>query len=182
MPDSVRETADCDGGIVVGVDGSDSSIQALHLAAAEAKCRNAVLHVLCAWSVRVVPRPADCPPGQVPSLLEYEQEVRRRISARIATELGDPPPVPVEIHPVHAPPTQALIEASKRADLIVVGHRGRGPLRGLLGAVAEVCVRQASCPVLVARSAEAVDAVEAVESVDAAAAEAGDEDLAGQPG
>lgn len=155
MSGSVRETVDCDGGIVVGVDGAESSIRALHLAAAEARCRDAVLHVLCAWSVRAVPRPADCPPGQVPSLLEYEQEVQRRITARVADELGDPPPVPVQIHVVHAPPNQALIEASMKADLLVVGHRGRSTLRDLvLGAVAETCVRQARCPVLVARPGE----------------------------
>jgi nucleotide-binding universal stress UspA family protein len=155
MAARVNETVDFDGGIVVGVDGSESSIHALHLAAAEATCRNAVLHVLCAWSVRAVPRPADCPPGQVPSLLEYEQEVRRRITERVAKELGEQTPLTIEIHPVHAPPNHALIEASKRADLLVVGHRGRGSLRDrMLGTVAEVCVRQARCPVLVARPAE----------------------------
>lgn len=155
MSGSVRETVDFDGGIVVGVDGSESSIRALHLAAAEARCRNAVLHVLCAWSVRVVPRPADCPPGQVPSLQEYEQEVQRRIKARVAHELGDRPPVPIEIHVVHAPANQALINASMKADLLVIGHRGRSTLRDLvLGAVADTCVRQARCPVLVVRPGE----------------------------
>lgn len=155
MAERVRETVDFDGGIVVGVDGSESSVHALHLAAAEARCRNAVLHVLCAWSVRLVPRPADCPPGQVPSLLEYEQEVLRRIRARVTKELGEDPPYPIEIHAVHAPPNQALVEASKRTDLLVVGHRGRGGLRDLvLGSVAEVCVRQARCPVLIARPSQ----------------------------
>lgn len=152
MPERVTEIVKLDGGIVVGVDGSESSIHALHLAADEARCRGAVLHVLCAWSVRAVPRPADCPPGQVPSLLEYEQEVLRRIRARVAEELGESPPFKIEVHAVHAPSSQALLEASKSADLLVVGHRGRGGFRDMmLGSVAEQCVRQAQCPVLVAR-------------------------------
>ena len=164
MPESVREIFKCEGGIVVGVDGSASSIHALHLAANEARCRGVVLHVLCAWSVRAVPRPADCPPGQVPSMLEYEQEVQRRITARVASELGDQPPFKIEIHVVHAPPNQALLEASRFADLLVVGHRGRSTFRELmLGSVAEQCVRHAQCPVLVARPRDAgqTDASEA---------------------
>jgi nucleotide-binding universal stress UspA family protein len=161
MPETVREIFECEGGIVVGVDGSESSIHALHLAADEARCRHAVLHVLCAWSVRAVPRPADCPPGQVPSMLEYEQEVRRRITARVASELGDRLPFKVEIDVVHAPPNQALVHASRFADLLVVGHRGRSTIRELmLGSVAEQCVRHALCPVLVARPHEASQAAE----------------------
>jgi nucleotide-binding universal stress UspA family protein len=166
MPESVRETFECVGGIVVGVDGSESSIHALHLAADEARCRGAVLHVLCAWSVRAVPRPADCPPGQVPSMLEYEQEVRRRITARVTEELGDQPPFEIDIDVVHAPPNQALVDASRSADLLVVGHRGRGTIRELmLGSVAEQCVRHAQCPVLVARPRE-VGQTGAVEAAD----------------
>ena len=159
MPESVCEVVECGGGIVVGVDGSESSIHALRLAADEARCRDVVLHVLCAWSVRAVPRPADCPPGQVPSLGEYEREVLRRINARVARELGDRTPRKLQVHAVHAPPNQALIDASRTADLLVVGHRGRGTLRELmLGSVAEQCVRQAHCPVLVARPRDADEA------------------------
>jgi nucleotide-binding universal stress UspA family protein len=166
MPENIRETFECEGGIVVGVDGSESSIHALHLAADEARCRQVVLHVLCAWSVRAVPRPADCPPGQVPSMLEYEQEVQRRIIARVASELGDQLSFKVEIHVVHAPPNQALVHASRFADLLVVGHRGRSTIRELmLGSVAEQCVRHAQCPVLVARPHES-DQVDAYEAAD----------------
>lgn len=166
MPESVCESFECEGGIVVGVEGSESSIHALHLAADEARCRKAVLHVLCAWSVRAVPRPAHCPPGQVPSMLEYEQEVRRRITARVAHELGEKPPLEIEIHVVHAPPNQALVHASRFADLLVVGHRGRSTIRELmLGSVAEQCVRHAQCPVLVARPHE-IDQVNDPETAD----------------
>jgi nucleotide-binding universal stress UspA family protein len=152
MADRVAETAEFDSGIAVGVDGSDASICALRVAAEEARLHGGVLHVVRAWSMRAVPRPPDCPPGRVPSLVEYEQEALRRTRALVQAELGDEPPCPVEVHVVHAPAQQALIGASSRARLLVVGHRGRGGFADLLlGSVAEQCVRQAHCPVLVVR-------------------------------
>ena len=152
MADQVAENTAFDGGVVVGVDGSESSIHALYCAADEASCHGWVLHVLRAWSMRTVPRPADCPPGAVPTLGEYEKEALRRTEAFVRTKLGEKQRYPVEVHVVHASPAQALIQASERADLLVVGHRGRGGVAGLLlGSVAEDCVRRAHCPVLVVR-------------------------------
>lgn len=152
MAEQVAETVELDGGVAVGVDGSQSSITALRQAADEACLRGAVLHVLRAWTMRTVPRPADCPPGRVPSIVEYEREALRRTRALVADELGAAPRCPVEVHVVHAPSAQALVAASERADLLVVGHRGRGGFGGLLlGSVAEQCVRHAHCPVLVVR-------------------------------
>lgn len=152
MAEQVAESVTLDGGVVAGVDGSESSITALRQAADEACLRDAVLHVLRAWTMRTVPRPADCPAGRVPSILEYEQEALRRTRELVAAELGDSPPCPVEVHVVHASSAQALVDASKQADLLVVGHRGRGGFGGLLlGSVAEQCVRHAHCPVLVVR-------------------------------
>jgi len=152
MADRVAENVEFDGGVVVGVDGSESSVHALQCAANEASCHKLVLHVLRAWSVRSVPRPPDCPPGQVPTLEEFEEQAQRRTEEFVRAKLGDHPPYPVQVHVVHAPPAQALIQASERADILVVGNRGRGGFAEmLLGSVAEQCVRQAHCPVLVVR-------------------------------
>ncbi|HEY0639097.1 MAG TPA: universal stress protein [Pseudonocardiaceae bacterium] len=148
----VAETAELDGGVVVGVDGSDSSVTALHHAAKEACLRDMTLHVVRGWTMRTTPRPPDCPPGAVPSIQDYEREAHRRTAELVAAELGEQPPCPVEVHVVHAPSAQSLIDASRRADLLVVGHRGRGGFAGLLlGSVAEQCVRHAHCPVVVVR-------------------------------
>lgn len=151
MTDRVAETVAFEGGVAVGIDGSDSSVHALHCAAVEATCHNTVLHVLRAWSMRTVPRPSDCPPGAVPTLVEYEKEALRRTEEFVRAKLGEQS-CPVEVHVVHAPPSQVLVQASKCADMLVVGHRGRGGVAGLLlGSVAEQVVRQAHCPVLVVR-------------------------------
>ncbi|MEB3371183.1 universal stress protein [Saccharopolyspora mangrovi] len=152
MPDQTFQRVEINGGVVVGVDASASSLRALLVAAEEAERRNAVLHVVRAWSMRTAPRPADCPPNAVPSMDAFQQEVERETAKLVADKLGDPPKVATEIHAVHSPSPQALLSASRGADLLVVGHRGRGGFAGLmLGAVAEQCVRHAACPVLVVR-------------------------------
>ncbi|MEU6268784.1 universal stress protein [Saccharopolyspora shandongensis] len=152
MPDQTIQQVEIDGGVVVGVDSSASSLRALIVAAEEARRRGVPLHVVRAWSFRTAPRPADCPPNVVPSMDEFQQSVEADTERIVANKLGEHPDLPVHIHVVHSPSPQALLSASKGADLLVVGHRGRGGFAGLmLGSVAEQCVRHAACPVLVVR-------------------------------
>ncbi len=152
MTERTWQRVDIDGGVAVGLENSASALRALSAAAEEAKCRNAVLHVVRAWSIRTAPKPSDCPPGAVPSTEQYEQSVLADTHQLVSETLGDDPGCPVEVHVVHSPSPQALLSASRGADMLVVGHRGRGGFSGLLlGAVAEQCVRHASCPVLVVR-------------------------------
>ena len=148
------QRVEVDGGVVVGLDTSSSSMHALKAAAEEARRRYAVLHVVRAWSIRTAPRPDDCPPNAVPSMDAFQHEVEKDTRRLITKKLGDAPGLEIEIHAVHSPPPQALLSASRGADLLVVGHRGRGGFAGLmLGSVAEQCVRHAGCPVLVIRPA-----------------------------
>ncbi|MEV6231860.1 universal stress protein [Saccharopolyspora shandongensis] len=152
MPDQTIQQVEIDGGVVVGVDSSASSLRALIVAAAEARRRSVPLHVVRAWSFRTAPRPADCPPNVVPSMDEFQQSVEADTERIVANKLGEHPDLPIHIHVVHSPSPQALLSASRGADLLVVGHRGRGGFAGLmLGSVAEQCVRHAACPVLVVR-------------------------------
>jgi nucleotide-binding universal stress UspA family protein len=60
--------------------------------------------------------------------------------------------VPVELHEVSGSPAKVLIEQARGADLLVVGHRGRGGFASaLLGSVGLHCVLHAQCPVTVVR-------------------------------
>ncbi|MCP2262341.1 Nucleotide-binding universal stress protein, UspA family [Streptoalloteichus tenebrarius] len=148
----VLERADVPDGVVVGVDGSASSLRALRAAAEEARLRGCALHVVRAWTLRTAPRPPDCPPGAVPSLAEYSDYVREQTEELVTEQLGAEPGIPVRVHAIHSPSPQGLIAASTHAALLVVGHRGRGGFAGLvLGSVADQCVRHARCPVLVVR-------------------------------
>jgi nucleotide-binding universal stress UspA family protein len=141
-----------DGGVVVGDDGSEGAARAVRYALEEARRRGVTLHVLRAWSIMSTTRPADVPPGFAASLAEYESAALAEEKARIDHLLGEDVDVPVEIHCVHSPAAQALINASETADVIVVGSRGLGGFRSLvLGSVAEQCIRHSSGPVVVVR-------------------------------
>ncbi len=153
MTSSPREVTEVrpDGGVVVGDDGSRDAAAAVRAAAEDAARRGATLHVIRAWSIASAMRPADVPPGIVPSMLEFEAATLAAEQAR-ARELLDVT-VPVEVHAVHATAAKALICASETADLLVVGTRGLGGFKSLvLGSVAEQCIRHAASSVLVVRA------------------------------
>ena len=63
------------------------------------------------------------------------------------------PGIEVTSRVVQGHPAQILVEASKGADLLVVGSRGHGEFVGMLiGSVSEYCATNAHCPVLVHRA------------------------------
>lgn len=141
-----------DGGVVVGDDGSACSAAAVRAAAVEAQRRGEALHVVRCWSITTTERPADVPPGLVPSLLEFEAATLAAEERRVKELLGEAGGTTF-VHVVHAPPAKALLTAAKTADLLVVGTRGLGGFeRLLLGSVAEQCIRHAACSVLVVRT------------------------------
>jgi nucleotide-binding universal stress UspA family protein len=57
------------------------------------------------------------------------------------------PGVGVRIEAPHGQPARALVDASKDADLLLVGHPGPGQRFGHLGATARAVLRLAECPV-----------------------------------
>jgi nucleotide-binding universal stress UspA family protein len=139
-------------GIVVGHDGSASADRALVWAVDEARLRGCPVHVVRAWSITHAPRPADVPPGIVPPIDAYEEAVRAELAGDVRAAVGADPGVPVELHPVYARADEALVAASGRAELLVVGSRGRGGVTGLLlGSTSEHVVRHADCAVVVLR-------------------------------
>lgn len=134
--------------VVVGVDGSDPAQSAVELAAYEAELRGAPLTVLHAW-----PSPADealgawalvAPTG----VLDADTvDVAQEAAAAVRTAR---PGVEVTARTVRRGPAGALVAASKRACLVVVGSRGHGGFTGLLlGSVSQALVHHAACPVLV---------------------------------
>ena len=140
------------GRIIVGVDGSEAAEHVLRWAADEAERWGATLMVVNAWAAPRALTPFDA--GVTFDVTALEEAGRSDLVARVDVvrqEMGDEAPV-MEVRLVGASPAHALIEAAKDADLLVVGHRGRGGFAGLLlGSVSQQAVHHASCPVVVVR-------------------------------
>lgn len=143
---------DVSGCVVVGVDGSACGRRALRFAAQEALLRQCPLVAVRAWAITTAPRPPGGEPGVVPPLTDYERSVAEAIAEEIRGELGDDPTLDTCPLPVHDSATDALVEASRSAELTVVGSRGHSVVAGLLlGSVSEHLVHHAHGPVTVVR-------------------------------
>ena|SRR5450755_648572 len=133
--------------IAVGVDDTDSSHRALAWAAREAVRRHADLQVVTAWTWDVMDGTpiAAVDPQRMMDLAEDTQE------AAVRDAVNDLPERPRIIRQVvQSSAADALIDASKHADLVVVGTHGRGPVRAFLrGSVSLSVIKNASCPVVV---------------------------------
>lgn len=136
-------------GIVAGHDGSVLAGVAVQKAADLAGRLGAPLHVVRVWSLRTAPRPADAGPGYVPSNEEFEKAVIDELTAHVGL-LTLPEGLEVVPHAVRGQSSEALIEASVGAEMLVVGTRGSGGFKGLLlGSTADQVLRHARIPVLV---------------------------------
>jgi nucleotide-binding universal stress UspA family protein len=137
------------GVVVVGVDGSDHSMDALCFAASEAHLRGVPLRVVCGWTPPVI---GDFPARAILDLEPFEPAARHTLDAMltaVGSELEG-----IEVEPVVAVGSgaTALLEHCSDADLVVVGPRGRGGFKGLLlGSVSQQVVLHAPCPVVVVR-------------------------------
>jgi nucleotide-binding universal stress UspA family protein len=134
--------------VIVGVDGSPTSLQALRRAAVEARRYGAVLQVTHAYAI---PAAALAPPGpdNRDCLVAAAREI---IDTSLAEALGGlPGDLPVRRTVVaNVPAGPALVgRVRSEDDLIVVGSSRRHPGQFWRRPVADYCVRHAVCPVLV---------------------------------
>lgn len=138
------------GVVVVGVDDSEGARRALRCAAQVARERGWKLLVVHAWHVMYPTAPFLVPP------VDIEPAARAAAEATVAKieedVFGSERDIEIEERVAEAPAAELLVEASKEADLLVVGSRGRGGFASLtLGSVSSACVHHAHCPVLVLR-------------------------------
>jgi nucleotide-binding universal stress UspA family protein len=136
------------GPVVVGVDGSERSKQALAWGARYARLTGAPLTALAVWHLPTsygwtVPIPGDWDP-QADAWVVLEREVKEVLGSDLSPTVG--------LSVIEGPPGKMLVEASEHASLIVVGSRGRGEFAGmLLGSVSAFVATHAHCPVVVVR-------------------------------
>jgi nucleotide-binding universal stress UspA family protein len=140
------------GSIVVGVDGSPSSIEAVEWAARQAALEHRPIVLLHTFHIDGI--------YWLPAMGYDPREIRRsmreegeRLISAAERRVRETAPG-VDVHHVlgDADARTALIEASYTASMIVVGSRGRGPVAStFLGSVGVTVVRHAVCPVVVRR-------------------------------
>ena len=134
--------------IVVGVDGSPSSREALRWALRYARSTGAEIRAVMAWDLPTTY-------GYAPSYEDFDwAEAAREALEKTVEQTMDPDSsvkLSTELVPGHA--GNALVGASQDADLLVVGSRGHSAVAEmLLGSVSHHCVQHAACPVVVVRA------------------------------
>lgn len=137
--------------VLVGVDGSPHSGAALRWALSEAAARSGEVIALLSWQMPFIGVPGGF------SRQEVEQAARDLLLASVAevAEVAARPRVPLRPILAEGDPTESLIEASKGADLLVLGIRGRSPFAGLmLGSVSQACAAHAACPVVLVKRSD----------------------------
>jgi nucleotide-binding universal stress UspA family protein len=136
---------DEEGKVVVGVDGSDSSVQALRLAAQLAPALGARVHAVACWDFPEIYA------GYVPpDFNAFEGAAARVLTDALTKAFGADRPETLTTQLVRGPAPAKLVEAGAGAKLLVVGRRGHGGFLGLhLGSVSSACVAHADCPVVV---------------------------------
>ena len=148
-----------DGPIVVGIDGSPSSHDALLWAVHDARCRGTSVTAMSAWMVPLEAYWGAPIPSSLPSDLE---RAATKVLSAMVDDLG-PEAQDVQVVPRvdEGDPAQVLIETAKDAQTLVVGSRGLGGFRELLlGSVSQQCAHHATCPVVIIRHRRAEEAVD----------------------
>ena len=141
-------------GITVGIDGSAHSTRALEWAIKEAAVRHAPVTVLTVhtvpmsgWTGNPITLPQDAEDQ------EKAQQAAEEMTLKATSQLGAAKPSSVTVRAISGFPVQELIEASRTADLMVVGSRGAGGFaRLMIGSVSSQVVHHAHCPVVVVPS------------------------------
>ncbi|MEV6953790.1 universal stress protein [Streptomyces sp. NPDC051183] len=141
--------------IVVGVDGSNHSRQALRWAVDQARAIGGRVHAVMSWEWNT--NPFGVSPTVQDELVGAEEAARQKLADTVAESIGNSPGVPVFRRVEQGAPAQVLVDASKEAELTVVGTRGYGGIKGaLLGSVSQQVVQYAASTVVVVRENDGV--------------------------
>jgi nucleotide-binding universal stress UspA family protein len=150
--------------IVVGIDSTEASRAALEWAAARVG-RSGPIRAVHAWDYPVTAwLPSPLGPGEAPPLADMEAAAREE-AVKVLGELGDNV---AREDPVIAQgdPGVVLLEAAQGADLLVVGTRGRGPLRAnIIGSVTRHCADYTPCPLVIVPTRDEGEERRAIERV-----------------
>lgn len=139
------------GRILVGVDGSPHSVEALRWAVGQARLTGRPVAAVISWAVPV--DFGDAGGAHALMAVDWEGDAGTTLADTVAKAVEPQDADWVSQHVVPGHPAQVLLDAADPADLLVVGSRGRGGFTGLLlGSVSQYVVSRAPCPVVVVRA------------------------------
>lgn len=131
--------------MIVGVDGSAPSIEALRHAERLSNSMGAHVQALTCWTIPTI---YEVPQGL--GGVDYEKGAQTVLDGAVEDAFGIDWPGNLSTRLVRGPARETLIEESRHAMMLVLGRRGFGGFRGLLmGSVSSACTAHAHCPVLV---------------------------------
>lgn len=146
LPDRLRpRPGDADDRpVAVGVDGSDTSVDAVRFAADVARTYRVPLHVLCCWRMQ------DYASTSAVATVDEGQRRAEATAAAVVERAGLADDLDVRAHAFHIAPVKGLIAASRHARRLVIGSRGlNGTDAHVLGSVSRQVVDLAECTLTV---------------------------------
>jgi nucleotide-binding universal stress UspA family protein len=143
--------------IVVGVDGSEPSRDALRWAVTQAGLTGAGVEAVLAWHHPYLAAGYGWAPLAVMQASEFAADAEKLVTDVVSSVVDPATAVPVTARAVQGSPPRVLLDAAGGAQLLVVGSRGLGGFtEALLGSVSQHCVHHAPCPVVIIREQAAV--------------------------
>ena len=135
--------------IVVGVDGTGRSRATIQAAAQEARCRDAALIAVMAYSTeRPIGSPAAPPVATLTVATDERLAAETALRDAVADALGDEAGR-VELRTALGLAGRNLVDTARRVNAQLIVLAGRGSTSMLLGTVSQYVLRRAPCPVLV---------------------------------
>ncbi len=137
--------------IVVGVDGSEGSKEALRWALAEARLRQTSVEAVYAWPIPSAVIGYGWAPAVDQETIDSLRQTAERMLDEIVDEVvGSSEDVEVRRYAIEGPAGAVLVEKAEAAEMLVVGSRGLGGFQELLlGSISHQCAHHATCPVVV---------------------------------
>lgn len=137
--------------IIVGVDGSDHSKEALREGALLAQALDAPLEAIACWQDPALYATSY---GYIPELdpEAFRADSQRMLEDTLEEVFGQDRPANLTTRLLHGRPAEMLVEESRNARMLVVGRRGVGGVLGMImGSVSSALVSHAHCPVVIVR-------------------------------
>ncbi len=148
----VRGSLHRSGPVTVGIDGSEASSPVMAAAFEAAATRHAPLVVISA-----VDEECETAGTALRVGTDHDQQVSRHIEDLVASLSQKYPQISVTTSLPTTHPAEALLAASRTAQLLVIGSHGSGGFAGMaIGSIAQAVVHHAHCPVVVYRERPAL--------------------------